>query len=67
MAGNNDMGLDEEMIDRYEDDGAGYGGGEESGNDDGGEDFRYGEEEFGYGGEEAVVTSQYSTLLSEVV
>ena len=30
MAGNNDMGLDEEMTDRHEDDGAGHGGGEES-------------------------------------
>ena len=31
MAGNNDMGLDKEMTDRHEDDGAGHVGGEESG------------------------------------
>jgi hypothetical protein len=31
MAGNNDLGLDEEMTDRHEDDGARNGGGEESG------------------------------------
>ena len=27
MVGNNEMGLDEEMTDRHEDDGAGHGGG----------------------------------------
>ena len=57
MAGNNDMGLDEEMTDRQEDDGAGHVGGEECGNDDGGgEDSGHGEEESGHGGEEAAVT-----------
>src|SRR4051812_2281760 len=46
MAGNNDMGLDEEMTDRHEDDGAVHVGGEESGNDDGGgEDSGHIEEE----------------------
>jgi hypothetical protein len=68
MAGNNDMGLDEEMTDRHEDDGAGHVGGEESGNDDdGGEDSGHGEEESGHGGEEAAVTPQSSTVLSAVV
>ena len=57
MAGNNDMGLDEEMTDWHEDDGAGHVGGEESGNEDGGgEDFGHGEEESGHGGEEAAAT-----------
>ena len=66
-AGNNDMGLDEEMTDRHADDGAGHGG-EESGNDDGGgEDSDHGKEESGYGREEAAVTPQFSTLLSAVV
>src|SRR3989337_3310313 len=63
MAGNNDMGLDEEMTDRHEDDGAGHGGREESGHDSGGEDSGHGEEESGHGGEEAEVTPQCSTLL----
>src|SRR3989337_3153024 len=31
LAGNNDMGIDEEMTNRHEDDGAGHGGGEDSG------------------------------------
>ena len=49
MAGNNKMGLDEEMTDRHEDDGAGHVGGEESVNDDGsGEDSGHGEEESGH-------------------
>ena len=63
MAGNNDMGLDEEMTDRHEDDGAG----EESGNDSSGEDSGHGEEESGHGGEEAEVTPLSSMLLSAVV
>ena len=69
MEGKSDMGLDEEMTDRHEDDGAGHVGGEESGgNDDGGgEDFGHGEEESGHVGEEAAVTPQSSTLLSVVV
>jgi hypothetical protein len=66
MAGNNDMGLDEEMTDRPEDDGTGHGGGEESGHG-GGEDSGHGEEESGHGGEEATDTLQSSTLLSSVV
>ena len=61
MAENNDMGLDEEMTDRQEDDGAGHVGGEESGNNNGdGEDS-------GHDEEEAAVTPQSSTLLSAVV
>ena len=64
MAGNNDMGLDEEMTDRQEDDGAGHVGGEESGNDGGGEDSIHGEEESEHGREEAAVTLQSSMLLS---
>ena len=68
MAGNNNMGLDEEMTDQHEDDGAGHGGGEESENDGGGEDSGHGEEESGHGGEaEAAVTPQSSTRLSAVV
>ena len=60
MAGNNDMGLDEDMTDRQEDDGARHVGGEESGNDDGGgEDSGHGEEESGHGGEEVAVTPQF--------
>ena len=67
MAGNNDMGLDEEMTDQHENDGTGHGGGEESENDGGGEDSGHGEEESGHGGEEAAVTPQSSMLLSSVV
>ena len=69
MAGNNDMGLDEEMAnnDGPGDEGAGHGGGEESRNDGGGEDSGHGEEESRHGREEAVVTPQSSTLLSAVV
>jgi hypothetical protein len=68
MAGNNDMGLDEEMTDRHEDDGAGHGGGEESGHGGGRENSGHGEEESGHGGEEAAdYTPQSSTVLSSVV
>jgi len=67
VAGNNDMGLDEEMTDRHEDDGVGHGGGEQSKNDGGREDSGHGKEESGHGGEEAAVTPQSSTLLSAVV
>jgi hypothetical protein len=67
MAGNNDMGLDEEMTDQHEDDGARHGVGEESGNDGTGEDSGHGEEESGHGEEEAAVTPQSSTILSAVV
>ena len=57
MAGINDMGLDEEMTDRQEDDGARHVGGEEYGNDDGrGEGSGHGEQESGHGREEAAVT-----------
>ena len=75
MAGNNDMGLDEEMTDRQEDDGAGhdnseesrYGGGEESGHGVG-EDSGHGEvAESGHGGEESIDMPHTSTLLSSVV
>ena len=81
MAGNNNMGLDEEMSDRHEDDGAGHGGGQESGHGSG-EDSRQGVEESGHGGgedsghdeeesrhgaEEATDTPQSSMLLSSVV
>jgi hypothetical protein len=61
MAGNNDMGLDEEMTDRHEDDGVGHGGGEEL-NDGGGEDSEHGGgEDSGHGEAEAAVTPQSST------
>ena len=57
MAGNNDIGLDEEMTDRHEDDGVGHVGGEEFGNDDGGgEASGHSEEDSGHGAEEAAVT-----------
>ena len=65
MVGNNDM--DDEMTDQHEDYGAGHGGGEESVNDGGGEDFGHGEEESGHGREEAAVTPQSLTLLSSVM
>jgi len=68
MAGNNNMGLDKEMTDRHEDDGAGHVGGEESGNDTGGgEDSGHDKQESGHGGEEAAVMPQSSMLLSAVV
>ena len=53
MAGNNNMGQDEEMINRQEDDGTRHGGREESRHDGEGEDSRHGEEESRHGGEEA--------------
>ena len=57
MARNNDIGLEEEMTNRNEDDGAGHGNGKESGNDGGEEDSEHSEEEFGHGGEEVAVVT----------